>query len=89
MLLNCLNFDLDLLRRRDEFHAWLEDSGLDSSGGDLANSLNSKDLLDGNSEWLLDWSLDVLEHIKSFNKCWAFVPWEVLGLLDEVVSLEP
>jgi len=71
----------------DDGVTWLEDTSFDSADWYCTDTTDLVDILEWESEWLVDWSLWWLNGVQSFKERWSLVPWEVGGLLQHVVSV--
>lgn len=69
-------------------HAWLEDSGFDSSDWDCSDTSDLVDVLEWQSEWLIEGSDWWGDGIQSLQESGSLVPVAVGGSLDEVVTVE-
>lgn len=69
-------------------HTWLEDSGFDSSDWDCSDTSDLVDVLEWQSEWLIEGSDWWGDGIQSLQEGGSLVPVAVGGSLDEVVTVE-
>jgi hypothetical protein len=86
MHLNRLNFSGKIGGSEGDDGSWLEDTGLNSADWHCANTSDLVDILEWDTEWLVDGSLWWFDGVEGFKEGWALVPWEVGRLLQHVVS---
>ena len=72
----------------DDVHAWLEDTGLDTADWDGTDTGDLVDILDWETEWLVEWPLWWGKAIENLKKAATSVPWHVGGAVDHVVTSE-
>jgi len=86
MALNGLDFTLSTVRGEDNLGVGLQDTSLDSTTRDGTDTLDLVDVLEWDSEWLIDVALGGNEVVKGLKKSRALEPAEVVGLLDQVLT---
>jgi hypothetical protein len=82
-----LNFSGEVSWGEGDDHTWLEDTSFDSSDWHCANTSDLVDILEWDTEWLVDGSLWWFDGVESFKEGWSLVPGEVGGSLEHVVSV--
>jgi hypothetical protein len=87
MHLDGLDFSGDVGGGEGDDHTGLEETSLDSSDWDRANTSDLVDILEGDTEGLVDGALGGLNGVEGFEESWALVPWEVGRALQHVVSV--
>ena len=68
-------------------HTGLQDTGLDTTDGHCANTTNLVDILEGDTEGLVDGTLGGDDGVKSLEEGGALVPVHVGGALQHVVTV--
>jgi len=71
----------------DDGHSWFHDTSFDTSDWNSSDTSDLVDVLEGNSEWLIGWSLWWGDSVESFEEGWSGPPGHVWGLLNHVVSV--
>ena len=67
-------------------HAWLEDTGLNSTHWDSSDTTDLVDVLKGKSQGLLSWSLGWGDGVQSLKEGGSLEPGEVGGFVDHIVA---
>ena len=78
MHLNRLDLSGEVGWGEGDGHAWLEDTGLDSADWDRTDTRDLVDILEWESEWLVDRSLGGLKLIESLVESLTLVPLHVV-----------
>jgi hypothetical protein len=68
-------------------HSWFEDTGLDSTNWDCSDTRDLVDILEWESEWLVQSSLWGLKFVESLIEGLTLVPFHVVRFLDHVVTV--
>jgi len=68
-------------------HSWFEDTGLDSADWDCSDTRDLVDILEWESEWLVQSSLWGLKFVESLVEGLTLEPFHVVRLLDHVVTV--
>lgn len=67
-------------------HTLPDDTGLDTADGHSANTANIVDIRDGETEWLVNWSIGRTEGVKGLEEGGSRVPRRVGASLDQVFT---
>lgn len=98
--LDGLDFSGDTSWGEGDNHSWLDDTGLNTSDWNSANTTDLVNILEWETEWLLSWSAWWLNGINGLEKGLSgglaslglllpsLVPWAVGGSLNHVVTVE-
>jgi len=87
MHFNGLNVSLDHDWGEGNVHVGSEDTGLNSSDWDRANTTDLVDILEWESQWLVCGSFGGHDCVQGLNEGWSFVPGEVGGGLQHIVTV--
>ena len=84
---NRLDFSGDTSGSEGDNHARLQDTSLNTTDGYCTNTANLVDVLQGDTERLVDGPLGGLDGIQSFEESATLPPGEIGGVLNHVVSM--
>jgi len=87
MHLNRLDLSGEVGWSEGDGHSWFEDTGLDSADWDCSDTRDLVNILEWESEWLVQSSLWGLKLIEGLVESLAFVPFHVVRLFDHVVTV--
>ena len=73
-------------RHEDHFVSVLQDARLDPSHRDSPDSGNGVNVLDWNSQWLVERLGRWNNSVESIQYAWTLVPWSIGTLLGEIIS---
>jgi len=81
-------FDFSLKTRwgKAHDHAWLEDTGLNTSDRNSTNTTDFVHILEWEAEWLISWALGRRNVIKSLKESGSLVPWHGIRAFNHVIT---
>jgi hypothetical protein len=71
-----------------DVHVGLDDTGFDTSDGDRTDTADLVNVLEGETEGLVEGSFGGLNGVQGFNEAGSLVPGGFLGLLEHIVTVE-